>query len=61
MDYKILTQDDFLELFPFGKTKLKCLLDAGVLPVVKVGRDYLTNERELDRWFEANKGKEIFY
>ena len=57
MDYKILTQDDLLELFPFGKTKL----DAGVLPVVKVGRDYLTNERELDRWFEANKGKEIFY
>ena len=51
----------FLELFPFGKTKLKCLLEAGVLPVVKVGRDYLTNERELDRWFEANKGKEIFY
>ena len=36
-------------------------LEAGVLPVVKVGRDYLTNERELDRWFEANKGKEIFY
>ena len=56
MDYKILTQDDLLELFPFGKTKLKCLLEAGVLPVVKVGRDY-----ELDRWFEANKGKEIFY
>ena len=27
----------------------------------KMGRDYLTNERELDRWFEANKGKEIFY
>ena len=29
MDYKILTQDDLLELFPFGKTKLKCLLEAG--------------------------------
>ena len=41
MDYKILTQDDLLELFPFGKTKLKCLLEAGVLPVVKVGRDCL--------------------
>ena len=42
MDYKILTQDDLLELFPFGKTKLKCLLEAGVLPVVKVGRVNLT-------------------
>ena len=61
MDYKILTQDDLLEIFPFGKSKLNQLLRSDVLPVVKVGRDYLISEKELDRWFERNKGKEIFY
>ena len=43
MDYKVLTQDDLLEIFPFGKSKLGQLLRSGVLPVVKVGRDYLIN------------------
>lgn len=60
MDYKILTQEDLLEIFPFGKSKLNQLLRSGVLPVVKVGRDYLLNEKELDQWFEKNRGKEIF-
>lgn len=60
-DYKVLTQNDLLELLPFGKTKLNQLLQAGVLPVIKIGRDYVTNTAELDRWFFANKGKEIFY
>ena len=61
MDYKVLTQDDLLEIFPFGKSKLGQLLRSGVLPVVKVGRDYLISEKELDRWLERNKGREIFY
>ena len=61
MDYKILTQEDLLDIFPFGKSKLNQLLRSGVLLVVKVGRDYLINEKELDRWFEKNKGKEVFY
>ena len=61
MDYKILTQEDLLDIFPFGKSKLNQLLRSGVLPVVKVERDYLINEKELSRWFDKNKGKEVFY
>ena len=41
-DYEILSQNDLLELFPFGRSKLNALLRAGVLPVTKVGRDYIT-------------------
>lgn len=48
MNYEILTQKELLMLFPFGKTKLLQLLHAGVLPVVKIGRDYMTSEKELD-------------
>ena len=40
-DYEILSQNDLLELFPFGRSKLNALLRAGVLPVTKVGRDYI--------------------
>ena len=60
-DYEILSQNDLLELFPFGRSKLNALLRAGVLPVTKVGRDYITTRAELDRWFAANRGREIFY
>lgn len=60
-DYEILSQNDLLELFPFGRSKLNVLLRAGVLPVTKVGRDYITIRAELDRWFAANRGREIFY
>ena len=56
-DYEILSQNDLLELFPFGRSKL----NACVLPVTKVGRDYITIRAELDRWFAANRGREIFY
>lgn len=61
LDYQVLTKDDLLEILPFGKTKLDQLLQAGVLPVIKIGRDYLTTRQELDKWFDLNKGKEIYY
>ena len=60
-DYEILSQNDLLELFPFGRSKHNALLRAGVLPVTKVGRDYITTRAEPDRWLAANRGREIFY
>ena len=41
---------DLLTIFPFGKTKLRQLLLAGVLPVVKVGRQYVTSDEAIQRW-----------
>jgi hypothetical protein len=52
---------DLLEIFPFGKTKLRQLLNAGVLPVVKVGRQYVTSPEAIQRWIMENAGKEILY
>ena len=59
-DYEILSQYDLRELFPYGRGILIALLRAGVLPVTKVGRDYITIRAELDRWFASNCGREIF-
>lgn len=58
---KVYTKNDLLRIFPFGKTKLQQMLRAGVLPVVKIGRTYLTSERLIDSWLEENMGKEILY
>ena len=52
---------DLLTIFRFGKTKLRQLLLAGVLPVVKVGRQYVTSDEAIQRWVLENAGKEILY
>lgn len=52
---------DLLTIFPFRKTKLRQLLHAGVLPVVKVGRQYVTSDDAIQRWILENAGKEILF
>lgn len=56
---KLYSFSELLIIFPFGKTKLRQLLQAGVLPVVKVGRQYITSEQAIERWILENCGKEI--
>ncbi len=58
---KILTQKDLLKILPFGRTKLNELLMSNVLPVTKIGRDYITTEERLNEWIQENIGKEIKY
>lgn len=52
---------DLERLFPFGKSKLLKLCKQGSLPVVKVGKDYISNPSLINRWFMENEGKEILY
>lgn len=52
---------DLLEIFPFGKTKLRQLLKAGVLPVIKIGKQYITSDEAIQRWVLENTGKEILF
>ena len=51
--------NDLLNIFPFGKTRLLDLCQSGVLPVVKVGRKYLSTPDLIDEWFRENQGKEV--
>lgn len=60
-EIRFLSKKDLLEIFPFKRTKLQQLLNAGVLPVVKVGNTYITSEAMLNRWVEENIGKTIIY
>ena len=53
MDNKIYTLEDLEQIFPFGRTKLLKLCKSGVLPVIKVGKDYISSQVLIDRWMLA--------
>ena len=58
---RVYGKKELLEIFPFGKTKLQQLLNARALPVIKVGRAYLSSPEMIGRWLMENTGKEILY
>ena len=48
-----------MQLFGFGKTKMNQVLQSGVLPVIKLGGEYITTEEQIQEWFKRNQGKSI--
>lgn len=44
-----------------GKTKTRELLDSGVLPVTKLGRQYFTSPAAIDEFLKKNIGNKIFF
>lgn len=60
-DIKILNQEDLYEIFPFGKTKVHQLIKSGQLPLMKIGKDYITTYNILEEWIKDHLGEEIYY
>ena len=58
---KILKQTDLYEILPFKETKVKQLIKSGQLPLVKVGKDYITTFSILEDLIRENIGEEIFF
>ena len=57
----IYNLDDLERIFPFGRSKLLHLCKQGVLPVVKVGKDYISSPSLIEKWFLVNEGKDIIF
>lgn len=57
----ILSLIDLYDILPFGKSKINQLIKSGQLPVVKIGRDYITTHSILEKWISDNVGQEIYY
>jgi hypothetical protein len=57
----LITQADLYNILPFGKTKIKQIIKSGNLPLMKVGKDYVTTHSKIEEWIEKNIGKEIYY
>lgn len=58
---KILSQSDLYDILPFGKTKIQQLIKSGELPLVKIGKDYITTYELLSDWIKDHIGEEIYY
>lgn len=58
---KIITEKELMAMLPFGKTKFNKLLQAGELPLVKIGRDYITTEDIVEEWIKKHIGQELYY
>lgn len=58
---KVLSQSDLYDILPFGKTKVQQLIKSGQLPLMKVGKDYLTTFNILENWIKEHLGEEIYY
>lgn len=61
MDTVVYTLEDLEKIFPFGKSKLLKLCKSGVLPVIKVGKTYISSPTLIDRWMRENQNKEVLY
>lgn len=58
---EILSLEDLYEVLPFGKTKIHQLIKSGQLPLVKIGKDYITTFNILEEWIRNHIGEEIYY
>ena len=57
IDYrnKILSQKDLYDVLPFGKTKIQQLIASNQLPLLKIGKDYVTTYNILEDWIREHK------
>lgn len=58
-DMEFLSQQDLIRILPFGRRKTLSLCQQHILPVVKVGRDYITTAKALEDWISENIGNDI--
>ena len=58
---KILSQKDLYDVLPFGKTKIQQLINSDQLPLLKIGKDYITTYNILEDWIREHIGDEIYY
>jgi DNA repair protein RadD len=61
MESRWLTTEAAADYLGMGKTKLYSLSQGGKIPVSKVGKKWLYEQRLLDEWVRANKSLETYF
>ena len=59
--FKAYSVQEIASMLGIGKTKTRELLDSGILPVTKVGRQYFTSPASIQELNKKNIGKQIFF
>lgn len=57
---EIIKLKQLYEILPFGEKKIRKLIASGEIPVVKIGRDYITTKKLVTTWIEEHVGEELF-
>ena len=57
--FKAYSVQEIASMLGIGKTRE--LLDSGILPVTKVGRQYFTSPASIQEFLKKNIGKQIFF
>lgn len=58
-DLIVYNEKDLERILGFGRTKITQLLANGIIPAVKIGRNWRITKEQLEKWFNDNKGLEI--
>lgn len=58
-DLIVYNEKDLERILGFGRTKITQLLTSGIIPAVKIGRNWRITKEQLEKWFNDNKGLEI--
>ena len=49
---KVLNQKDLIEILPFGISKVREMLQNGIIASTKIWRDYIITEEKLVKWMD---------
>ena len=55
----IISFEEMQELLPFSYRKLLRLCKEKIIPVVRVGKTYISSKSLIDEWIRENIGKEF--
>ena len=58
---KILSKKNLYDILHYGKTKIQQLISSNQLPLLKIGKDYITTYNILEDWIREHIGEEIYY
>ena len=50
-----------MKSYRLGKTKIQQLISYNQLPLLKIGKDYITTYNVLEDWIREHMGDEIYY
>ena len=57
-DFRAYSVLEISQMLGVGKTKTREMLDSGILPVTKIGRQYFTSPTSIQDFLKKNIGKE---
>lgn len=56
---KWLTPKDVSDILPYGIQTIRKMFNIDGFPSIRIGRKFMVKRKDLDKWLEENKGRNI--